>query len=60
MILNVFLIIFQNTYVELETPPPFMENSMLNFHFYYWNISLTHPILVDLIDVILADKDAFS
>ena len=32
-------IIFQNTYVELETPP-FMEKSILNFHFDYLTISL--------------------
>ena len=42
MILNVLKKnIFQNTYVELETPPPrFMEKSILNFHFDYWKISL--------------------
>ena len=37
-------IIFQNRYVALETPsrpPPFMANSILNFHFDYWNTSLT-------------------
>ena len=27
--------------MELETPPPFMEKSILNFHFDYWKISLT-------------------
>ena len=27
-------------YVELETPPRFMEKSILNFHFDYWKISL--------------------
>ena len=26
-------IILQNRYVELETPPPFMEKTILNFHF---------------------------
>ena len=34
-------IIFQNRYVELETPAPlFMEKNILNFHFDYLNISL--------------------
>ena len=36
-------IIFQNRYVALETPsrsPPFMANTILNFHFDYWNTSL--------------------
>ena len=33
-------IIFQNRYVELETPP-FMEKTILNFHFDYLNTSLT-------------------
>ena len=33
-------IIFQNSYVELETPPPFMEKTILNFHFDYLNSSL--------------------
>ena len=36
-------IIFQNRYVALETssrPPPFMENTILNFHFDYLNPSL--------------------
>ena len=33
-------IIFQNTYVELETSPSFMEKSILNFHFDYLTISL--------------------
>ena len=27
--------------MELKTPPPFMEKSILNFHFYYLTISLT-------------------
>ena len=36
-----FLIIFQNTYVELETPIPFMEKSILNFHFDYLTPSLS-------------------
>ena len=37
-------IIFQNWYVALETPsrpPPFMPNTILNFHFDYWHPSLT-------------------
>ena len=35
------IIIFQNRYVELETPlPPFMEKNILNFHFDYLIISL--------------------
>ena len=37
-------IIFQNRYVALETPlrpPPFMAKAILNFHFDYWNPSLT-------------------
>ena len=25
-----------------ETPPPFMANAILNFHFDYWNPSLFH------------------
>ena len=38
-------IIFQNRSVALETPlrrppPPFMANTILNFHFDYWNPSL--------------------
>ena len=33
-------IIFQNRYVELETPLPFMEKSILNFHFGYLHPSL--------------------
>ena len=33
-------IIFQNRYVELETPP-FMEKTILNFHFDYLNTPLT-------------------
>ena len=32
-------IIFQKRYVELESPP-FMEKSILNFHFDYLTISL--------------------
>ena len=38
-------IIFQNRYVALETgldPPPFMANTILNFHFDYWHPSLTY------------------
>ena len=34
-------LIFQNRYVELEAPPPFMEKNILNFHFDYLNPSLT-------------------
>ena len=37
-------IIFQNRYVALETPsrhPPFMANTILNFHFDYLHHSLT-------------------
>ena len=37
-------IIFQNRYVELETPAPFMEKIILNFHFDYLNPSLTRQI----------------
>ena len=33
-------IIFQNRYVALETPPPFMANAILNFHFDFLNPSL--------------------
>ena len=33
-------IIFQNRYVEHETPPPFMAKAILNFHFYYLTPSL--------------------
>ena len=37
-------IIFQNRYMALETPsrplPPFMANTILNFHFDYWHTSL--------------------
>ena len=45
MILNGFQkIIFQNRYVELETPPPFMEKTILNFHFDYSNPSLKYHV----------------
>ena len=40
-------IIFQNRYVALETPsrlPRFMANTILNFHFDYWNPSLTRQL----------------
>ena len=37
-------IIFQKRYVELETPPPFMAKTILNFHFDYWNPSLNLTI----------------
>ena len=33
-------IIFQNRYVELATPPPFMAKTIINFHFDYLNPSL--------------------
>ena len=36
-------IIFQNKYVELETPRPFMEKTMLNFHFDYCTLPLVTP-----------------
>ena len=32
---------FQNMNVELETPPTFMEKTILNFHFDYLTPSLT-------------------
>ena len=38
-------ILFQNRYVELETPP-LMEKSILNFHFDYLNPSLMFPKIV--------------
>ena len=41
-------IIFQNRYVELETPPPFMAKTILNFHFDYWNPSLTYSSSVHI------------
>ena len=46
-------IIFQNRYVALETPPPFMANTILNFHFDYLNPSLrfSQEFLVILIDL---------
>ena len=41
MILNVF----QKSYFRIgmwhSRPPPFMANTILNFHFDYWNTSLT-------------------
>ena len=37
-------IIFLNRYVELETPPPFVEETILNFHFDYLKPSLTSPL----------------
>ena len=43
-------IIFQNRYVELETPPPSWKKNILNFHFDYLNPSL---IVVDITDVII-------
>ena len=39
--------------MELETPPPFMEKTFLNFHFDYLNPSLTFhtiPSAVSLLD----------
>ena len=41
-------IICQNRYVELETPPPFMAKTILNFHFDYWNPSLTYSSSVHI------------
>ena len=48
MILNGFKkIIFQNRYVELETPaPPFMEKTILNFHFDYLTTPLTYTLSI--------------
>ena len=40
-------IIFQNRYVELETPP-FMEKNILNFHFDYLTSSLSCHIKIFL------------
>ena len=41
-------IIFQNKYVALKTPsrppPPFMANTILNFHFDYLNTSLSNVL----------------
>ena len=37
-------IIFQNKYVKLETPLPFMEKNILNFHFDYLNTSLSDSV----------------
>ena len=37
-------IIFQNRYVELETPP-FMEKNILNFHFNYFNTRPNYKII---------------
>ena len=37
-------IIFQNRYVALKTPPPFMANTILNFHFDYLHTSLTSSV----------------
>ena len=34
-------IIFQNRYVELETPPPSWKKNILNFHFDYLNTRLS-------------------
>ena len=42
-------IIFQNSYVALETPtrpPPFMANAILNFHFDFQTPSLTYSHVV--------------
>ena len=48
-------IIFQNRYVALETPPsPFMANTILDFHFDYWNTSLiNHPwkVIASVIEI---------
>ena len=52
-------IIFQNRYVALETPsrppPPFMVNTILNFHFDY-----RHPSLRDLFGFHSRTKDKIS
>ena len=51
-------IIFKNRYVARKTPsrpPPFMANTILNFHFDY-----PHPSLIDLNDAILAAEDSNS
>ena len=49
-------IIFQNRYVALEShsrPPPFMANTILNFHFDYWNTSLSwlHDIYRNQVEI---------
>ena len=50
MILNGFKkIIFQNRYVELETPP-FMEKTILNIHFDYLDTSLLEKITIYFIE----------
>ena len=35
----------QNTYVELETPPNFMEKSILNFQFDYFSLTVKTELL---------------
>ena len=51
MILNGFQkIIFQNRYVELETPPPFMEKNILNLRFDYLQISLMNTNLITWVE----------
>ena len=40
-------IIFQNKYVALETPPLFMANAILNFHFDFLNPSLIAAAVID-------------
>ena len=42
-------IIFQNRYVALETPPPFMANAILNFHFDFLTPSLSVNTFVYLL-----------
>ena len=44
--------IFQNRYVELETPPPFMEKTILNFHFDDLNTCLSSLLALELIKII--------
>ena len=38
----------EKTSMELETPPPFMENSIPNFHFVFRNTSLIFDYLSDI------------
>ena len=40
ILIGFWKIILQNTYVELKTPCPFMEKSILDFHFDYLIFSL--------------------
>ena len=54
-------IIFQNRYVALEAPPPFMANAIVNFHFDYPHTSLStslHLILGwDDLEIYTRDED---